>query len=100
MPLNVGELVAHLTLDDSRFIQGTRNAGQQTDRLESLVQQAARRIEQHFQQSAQGVDRLSTSTSGAQQDMGRLGTASGNAARDVSRVGQSAQDVKSEATRS
>lgn len=93
MPLNVGELVAHLTLDDSRFIQGTRNAGQQTDRLESLVQQAARRIEQHFQQSAQGVDRLSTSTSGAQQDMGRLGTASGNAARDVSRVGQSAQDV-------
>ena len=93
MPMNVGELVAHLTLDDSRFIQGTRNAQQQTDRLESLVQQAARRIEQHFQQSAQGVDRLSTSTSGAQQDMGRLGTASGNAARDVSRVGQSAQDV-------
>ncbi|KSU76418.1 phage tail tape measure protein [Rhodococcus qingshengii] len=93
MPLNVGELVAHLTLDDSRFIQGTRNAGQQTDRLESLVQQAARRIEQHFQQSAQGVDRLSTSTSGAQQDMGRLGTAAGNAARDASRVGQSAQDV-------
>lgn len=93
MPLNVGELVAHLTLDDSRFIQGTRNAGQQTDRLESLVQQAARRIEQHFQQSAQGVDRLSTSTSGAQQDMGRLGTAAGDAARDASRVGQSAQDV-------
>ncbi|MBX9147755.1 phage tail tape measure protein [Rhodococcus qingshengii] len=93
MPMNVGELVAHLTLDDSRFIQGTRNAQQQTDRLESLVQQAARRIEQHFQQSAQGVDRLSTSTSGAQQDMGRLGTAAGNAARDTSRVGQSAQDV-------
>ena len=91
--LDVGTLVAHLTLDDSRFIQGTRNAQQQTDRLESLVQQAARRIEQHFQQSAQGVDRLSTSTSGVQQDMGRLGTASGNAARDVSRVGQSAQDV-------
>lgn len=93
MPLNVADLVAHLTVDMDQFIRDMRTAGQQTDRFESTVQQAARRVDQSFRQSAQGVDRLSTSTSGAQQDMGRLGTAAGDAARDASRVGQSSQDV-------
>ncbi|MGR6523611.1 phage tail tape measure protein [Rhodococcus erythropolis] len=91
--LDVGTLVAHLTVDMDGFLRGTRTAQQQTDRLESTVQQAARRIDQSFQQSGQGVGRLGTATSGVQQDMGRLGTAAGNAARDASRVGQSSQDV-------
>lgn len=79
MSLNVGELVATLTIDDSRFTGPLRTSERQINSFEQVVRQATSRVDTNFRDSARQVD--------------NLGTSSQNASRDVSRVGQSASDI-------
>lgn len=46
MALDVGELVARLTVDDSRFIQGTQNAEQRMTQLRTKIQQLETAVRQ------------------------------------------------------
>lgn len=45
MSLDVGELVARLTVDDSRYIQGMRNASQASEQVGQAAQDAARTVQ-------------------------------------------------------
>ncbi|OZC62362.1 hypothetical protein CH267_02155 [Rhodococcus sp. 06-621-2] len=86
MALDVGELVARLTIEDDRFIRTLQNDERQLNSFEQVVRQATGRIDTGFRDSAQSVE--------------RLGTASQGASRDVSRVGQSASDISRVGTES
>lgn len=80
-------MVARLTVDDSRFIQGTQSANQQIQSLQRTTSQAANRIDQSLQGSARGLDRLSNGA----QDAGRyLGQVELN--RNLDRAAQQAAD--------
>lgn len=79
MSLNVGELVATLTVDDSRFTRSMADNSRQMSAFEQTVRQATSRVDTSFRDSVQSAD--------------RLGTSARNTARDVGRVGQSANDV-------
>lgn len=80
-------MVARLTVDDSRFIQGTQSANQQIQSLQRTTSQAANRIDQSLQGSARGLDRLGQGA----QDAGRhLGQVELN--RNLDRAAQQAAD--------
>ncbi|MET4611058.1 hypothetical protein ABIC28_002039 [Rhodococcus sp. PvR044] len=80
MALDVGTLVAYLTLDDSRFVEGVREAEQQG-------RKAGARVETSFADASRSADKLGRSASDAGRDVGKLG----RGASDVDKVGQSAK---------
>lgn len=92
--LDVGTLVARLTVDMDGFTRDMRTADQQVGRFEQSVQQTATRTDRAFRDSGQSVGRLGTEVSGANRDFDRLGTTASGTARDVGRVGNSANDVR------
>ncbi|MDV7197034.1 phage tail tape measure protein [Rhodococcus kroppenstedtii] len=106
MSLNVGELVATLTVDDSRFTRSMADNSRQMSAFEQTVRQATSRVDSSFRDSVQSADRLGTSARNTARDVGRVGqsandvgrvgTAARNAAQDVSRIGAAADNAARE----
>lgn len=92
MALDVGELVARLTLDDSRFVQGTERAQQQSQRATQQISNGFQRISQAAQragQAAQAVEinrRLEQQARDAAQRIQEL-------ERNAQRADQSVDDI-------
>lgn len=78
--LNVGELVATLTLDDSRFTRPLQQAEQQANR-------SAKDIDAAILGAATGTDKLGRSAKDTGRDLGNVG----RSAKDMDKVGQSAK---------
>lgn len=89
MALDVGALVARLTLDDTDFNRTLTNSERQ-------AREANRRIESSFRDGSRAADRLGDSTRNAGRDMQRAGR---DGARDLDRVGDSARRSTSEVGR-
>lgn len=106
MALDVGELVARLTIEDDRFIRTLENDERQINGFEQVVRQATTRIDAGFRDTAQSVDRLGTSAQGATRDVSRvgqsatditrIGTESRQAARQVDGIGEAARSAASD----
>lgn len=88
--LNVGELVARLTLDDADFIRSMRTDEQQTQNFTRIVRTEMDRVDRAFRDGTRSVDGLGTAARGAGQQVGRAGT---DGARDLQRVSGAADDA-------
>ncbi|BCN57129.1 phage tail tape measure protein [Prescottella equi] len=88
--LNVGELVARLTLDDSGFTTSLRRDEQEVQNFTRTVRTETGRIDQAFRDGVRSADGLGTAARGAGQQVGRAGT---DGARDLRRVSGAADDA-------
>uniref|UniRef100_UPI003783C128 phage tail tape measure protein n=1 Tax=Rhodococcus ruber TaxID=1830 RepID=UPI003783C128 len=95
MALDVGELVARLTIDDERFTRGAAQAERRMDDLSTSARQAGQRIDSSLSDAARSTDRLDRGATSARQSLGRVGDTS----RDVDRVRESARDAEREVGR-
>jgi trimeric autotransporter adhesin len=87
MAINVGELVATLTIDDSRFTSDLDRGKKALTDLEDTAKKAGRGVDSSLNDASGGADKLGRSATGARRDLGRVG----DAAKDVEKVGQSAK---------
>lgn len=78
--LNVGELVAYLTLDNSGLVKGMNESEQE-------AKKTAGKVETALTSASRGADKLGRSAADAGRDVGKLG----RGASDVEKVGQSAK---------
>ncbi|NKU65246.1 hypothetical protein GS891_19655 [Rhodococcus hoagii] len=90
MALDVGTLVARLTMDDSEFVRSARTDEQILQNLSRTAVTEGGRIDRAFRDGTQSVDRLGTSARDAGQQVGRAGTAG---ARDLGRISSAADDA-------
>lgn len=95
MALDVGELVARLTIDDERFTRSAATAERRMDDLSTSARQAGQRIDGALTGAAQSTDRLDRGARDAGRSLGRVG----DSARDVDRVRESARDAEREVGR-
>ncbi|MDV2477250.1 phage tail tape measure protein [Rhodococcus zopfii] len=116
MALDVGELVARLTLDDSRFVQGTQRAEQQSrqstqritngfqdiSRAAQRASQAAqaveinRRLEQQARDAAQRIQELERNAQRADQSVDDI-TMNTQLLNDARRAAQQIEDIRAAA---
>ncbi|QSE90313.1 hypothetical protein JWS13_17645 [Rhodococcus pseudokoreensis] len=89
MALDVGELVARLTVDDTRFTRGLQQSEQRLQDLGRTARTEAGRVDTALRDAGQGADRLGTNAQNARRDLGRVGDTS----RDIDRVGTSSRDA-------
>lgn len=94
--LNVGELVARLTLDDGGFTTTLRRDEQLVQGFTRTVRTETGRVDQAFRDSARSVDGFGTAARGAGQQVGRAGT---DGARDMRRVSGAADDAANSVSR-
>ncbi|WP_395704548.1 phage tail tape measure protein [Rhodococcus ruber] len=91
----MGELVARLTMDDSRFTRSAQQAERRMDDLGAAARQAGTRVEGALQGATRQADRLDQGARDARQGLGRIGDTS----RDIDRVRDSARDAEREVGR-
>ena len=89
MSLDVGELVARLTVDDTRFTRATQQAEQRLQNLGTTARTEAGRVDQALQNAGQGAGRLGQNAQDAARDLSRVG----NTTRDISRVDTTARQA-------
>lgn len=92
MALDVGELVARLTIDDTRFTRSVDENTRRVSRFETEVKQSTDKVDRHFRDSTGSVGKLGTAADGAARDVGRVG----RGAQDVDKVGASAKRTADE----
>lgn len=92
MSLNVGELVATLTVDDTRFTRGIQDSQRSMSAFEQVVRQSTNRVETSFRDSTRQVSNLGTTARDTAGDVGRVG----GSANDVGRVGDNARRAERE----
>lgn len=88
MSLDIGTLVAHLTVDDASFTRSIQQNEQRLDGLRRTVDDTTGRIDRSFRDSTDSVDRLGNSARDTGRDIERTGT---QGSRDIDRVGDSAR---------
>ncbi|NLU81625.1 phage tail tape measure protein [Rhodococcus sp. HNM0569] len=83
MSLDVGELVARLTMDDARFVQSTKDDEKRLKGLGDTARTESQRIEKALVDATKGTDRLGTGAQQATRDLSKMGTGS---AQDIGRI--------------
>ncbi|MBM4542751.1 hypothetical protein GS463_27640 [Rhodococcus hoagii] len=95
MALNVGELVARLTLDDDRFTRSLRNDEQALQGLARTADQATSRVETSFEGAATSAAKLDTAAKGAERQLDRTGTQGAKSLKDTGAAADKAEkDVR------
>ncbi|MGV9868088.1 phage tail tape measure protein [Rhodococcus koreensis] len=89
MALDVGELVARLTVDDSRFTRSLQQSEQRLQNLGTTARTEAGRVDTALRDAGQSADRLGTNAQGAARNLGRVG----DSARDLGRVDSTARQA-------
>ncbi|WP_051637713.1 phage tail tape measure protein [Rhodococcus sp. UNC363MFTsu5.1] len=87
MALDVGELVARLTIDDTRFTRGIDQGKKDLTGLADTAKKSAKDIDAAILGATGGTAKLGKGAADARQDLTRLGSASS----DVDKVGGSAK---------
>lgn len=91
MSLDVGELVAKLTVDDARFTTSLRKSDQQMQDLGRTAKTESAKIGTAFTNAGQGADTLGKKAKGATQDLSKVGNTSG----DISKVERTSRQAAS-----
>ncbi|NKR96216.1 hypothetical protein GS473_04510 [Rhodococcus hoagii] len=110
MALEVGTLVARLTIDDERFIRGLQQGERQMTGLQRTVDQSTGRIDTSFRNASSSAGRLDTAARETGRQLDRTGTqgsramrdtgdAAGKAERDVRQLGRVSEDTAKSANK-
>ncbi len=96
MALDVGELVARLTVDDTRLTRPIADADQALTRLRQVAAVAGSDIDSSMRDSTRSTSRLGDAAQDTARQLGRAGT---QGARDIDSVGTSARRASDEVGR-
>ncbi|SNS39980.1 phage tail tape measure protein [Rhodococcoides kyotonense] len=86
MALNVGELVATLTVDDARFTRAMDDATEQSARMADATQTAGRRASTALTEAATSADRVTTSARQAREATEQIGSGAREASNGLKRI--------------